>query len=159
MVKSTIKDKGSSHYKTGGVEPMDLYKAGGFLAPFAACSIIKYAFRMLNGGDWKKSDIEKIIHYAEMIKEEKCQEEETDSEGHLEYPPPTKEELEILGLLRSNPVPLTSESSPEEEKASTPQNLPPNKCLRYANGISPVCVRIKTWAENMGLFSQRSEIL
>ena len=62
-----IKQKGSNHYKNpNDIEPLDLYRASGILKPFAICSIIKYAFRNVNGKINKK-DIEKIIHYAEML--------------------------------------------------------------------------------------------
>jgi len=57
-----IKRKGSKHYKTGGVEVIDLLKAGGILQDFARGSIIKYAYRNRPG------DIDKIMHYAEMLK-------------------------------------------------------------------------------------------
>ena len=63
---SLAKKKGSEHYKTGGVEPIDLYKAGGMLRHFALCNIIKYAFRNRNLINPK--DMDKIIHYAEILK-------------------------------------------------------------------------------------------
>jgi hypothetical protein len=40
-----LKQQGSEHYKTGGVEPVDLYKAGGMLHDYCCTSMIKYAFR------------------------------------------------------------------------------------------------------------------
>lgn len=58
---------GSDHYKTGGVEPIDLYKAGGMFRHFALCCIIKYAFR--NRDKVNERDMDKIIHYAKMLKE------------------------------------------------------------------------------------------
>jgi hypothetical protein len=68
----TLKQQGSDHYKTGGVEPVDLYKAGGMFVYFALCSIIKYAFR---SRDLVKSDsglfmnnMDKIIDYAQKLK-------------------------------------------------------------------------------------------
>jgi hypothetical protein len=68
-----IKNSGSDHYKTGGVEPLDLMEAGDIVHDFAIGSIIKYAFRnrkeMHQGIDKLKQDMDKIIHYAEIIKE------------------------------------------------------------------------------------------
>jgi len=64
-----IKQGGSQHYKTGGdVEPIDLIKALGILKPFAIASIIKYASRNANRIDVSDTDINKIIHYAQMLK-------------------------------------------------------------------------------------------
>ena len=60
-----IKKKGNEHYKTGKLEPIDIYKEAGMLNHFARCNIIKYAFRLKD-----KSDCDKIIHYAEMLKVE-----------------------------------------------------------------------------------------
>ena len=62
-----LQQKGESHYKTGWVEPIDLYKSGGILKPFAIASIIKYAFRNRNRKIVEK-DLDKIIHYAEMLR-------------------------------------------------------------------------------------------
>ena len=37
-----LKRDGSDHYKTGGgIEPIDLYRAGGMFRYFALCSIMK----------------------------------------------------------------------------------------------------------------------
>lgn len=61
-----LKSQGSEHYKTGGVEPIDLYRSGGMFKDFALCSIIKYAFRqraVLNA-----RDLDKIIDYAQKLK-------------------------------------------------------------------------------------------
>ncbi len=67
-----MKEKGNPHYKTGKVEPIDLIRDGGMLWPFALGNIIKYAFRLrLNqypGGP--REDLEKIIHYAEILLED-----------------------------------------------------------------------------------------
>jgi len=65
--RPSIKSRGSEHYKTGSVEPIDLMKAGGILHHFAIGSIIKYAFR--NRDKINPADMDKIIHYAEMLKE------------------------------------------------------------------------------------------
>jgi hypothetical protein len=61
-----LKQRGSNHYKNGGVEPIDLYRSIGALRAFALCSIIKYAARNINYINDK--DMDKIIHYAEMLK-------------------------------------------------------------------------------------------
>lgn len=68
-----LKKKGSSHYKTGGVEPIDLYLAARAFRSFALCSIIKYAFRNLLTGTpgneaVKNADMNKIIDYAKKLK-------------------------------------------------------------------------------------------
>ena len=69
--------RGSDHYKSLSVEPIDLYKAGEILHDFAIGSIIKYAFRnrsSCNLADGDRlgiiiciADMKKIIHYAEML--------------------------------------------------------------------------------------------
>jgi hypothetical protein len=67
---SDWKNDGSDHYKTGGVEPIDLYVSGGMIRHFALANIIKYAFRnrdMSNPVSVK--DMNKIIHYANILKE------------------------------------------------------------------------------------------
>lgn len=64
-----LKKQGSEHYKTNGVEPVDLYKDGGMFRHFALCSIIKYAYR--NRALEKpinKNDLDKIIDYAQKLK-------------------------------------------------------------------------------------------
>lgn len=65
-----LKKDGSDHYKTGGVEPVDLYQAGGMLRDFALCSIMKYAFRNRaeTGRDLNPKDLDKIIDYAQKLK-------------------------------------------------------------------------------------------
>jgi len=67
-----LKVKGSTHYKNGGVEPIDLYLSAGMFDDFALCSIIKYAFRsrpdmQLDEGTFN-ANMDKIIHYAELLK-------------------------------------------------------------------------------------------
>jgi hypothetical protein len=63
-----LKQIGSEHYKTGQIEPIDLYRSSGMLRHFALGSIIKYAFR---NSDLSKSinlkDLEKVKHYADML--------------------------------------------------------------------------------------------
>lgn len=67
-----LKKHGSQHYKTGGVEPIDLYQAGGMFLDFALCSIIKYAFRSRMSMDIDKAtldkNLDKIIDYAQKLK-------------------------------------------------------------------------------------------
>lgn len=66
-----LKKQGSEHYKTGGVEPVDLYLAGGMFRDFALCSIIKYAFRNRLGRSSdpvSARDMDKIIDYAVKLK-------------------------------------------------------------------------------------------
>jgi len=62
-----IKKSGSSHYKSGDIEPIDLDKSLGILKPFCIASIIKYASRNVNQNVNSK-DMDKIQHYAEMLK-------------------------------------------------------------------------------------------
>ena len=66
------KANGSDHYKTGSVEPIDLYRAAAAFIPFALCSIIKYAFRLLTrwraGEPMNPKDLDKIIDYCQKIK-------------------------------------------------------------------------------------------
>lgn len=73
MTSEAIKKSGSDHYKTGGVEPIDLYEQGGMLRDFALCSIIKYAYRCRRDSEREPKlvtkDMSKIQHYAEMVKE------------------------------------------------------------------------------------------
>ncbi len=68
-----LKKDGSAHYKTSGVEPIDLYKAGGMLRDFCLASIIKYAFRSRKdsfaGVNTLTSNLSKIIHLAEILKQ------------------------------------------------------------------------------------------
>ena len=66
------KKQGQEHYKTGGVEPVDLYRAGGMFNDFALCSIIKYAFRSRNEEHVNQglfiNNMNKIIDYAQKLK-------------------------------------------------------------------------------------------
>ncbi len=65
-----LKKQGSEHYKTdGGVEPVDLYRAGGMFRHFALCSIIKYAFRNRDvENPVSMRDMDKIVDYAQKLK-------------------------------------------------------------------------------------------
>lgn len=68
-----IKAKGSSHYKSGGTEPIDLYRSIKPHPSLTALDVkaltdnIKYSYRMLTRGA-NESDCNKIIHYTEMVK-------------------------------------------------------------------------------------------
>jgi hypothetical protein len=66
-----LKQQGSSHYKTGGIEPIDLYRELGIFRGFALASIIKYAARNapkgLDENPVSTKDMQKIIHYAELL--------------------------------------------------------------------------------------------
>jgi hypothetical protein len=62
-----LKQRGSTHYKSSGVEPIDLYRSLGLFNDFALASIIKYASRQKQKG-LNESDLNKIIHYAELLK-------------------------------------------------------------------------------------------
>jgi len=66
-----LRMKGADHYKTGGVEPIDLLRDGGMLRDYALGCIIKYAFRnrQMLGQEIVRSDMEKIRHYAEILEE------------------------------------------------------------------------------------------
>lgn len=70
-----LKQQGSAHYKTGDVEPIDLYKSGDMLHDFALASIIKYAFRSRRreniDNELLKKNLDKIIHYASLLIAEK----------------------------------------------------------------------------------------
>ncbi|HNQ19734.1 MAG TPA: DUF3310 domain-containing protein [Bacteroidales bacterium] len=58
---------GSDHYKTGSIEPIDLYKSGGMFQDYALTSIIKYAFR--NRKELNRTDYDKIILDMTKIKD------------------------------------------------------------------------------------------
>lgn len=60
------KQSGSDHYKTGDVEPIDLYRAGGLFRGYAIASIIKYAYRNRDGHINAK-DMEKIKHLCDLL--------------------------------------------------------------------------------------------
>jgi len=66
-----LKKNGSSHYKTQGVEPVDLYASGNMFHDFALCSIVKYAFRSRREMNLETSliikNLEKIIDYAQKL--------------------------------------------------------------------------------------------
>lgn len=65
-----LKQMGSDHYKGGGVEPIDLFRAGDTFQDFAVSSIIKYAYRnrrALAGTNISEKDMTKIIHYARLL--------------------------------------------------------------------------------------------
>lgn len=66
-----LKSEGSDHYKTGDIEPIDLYRSGKMFNDFALASIIKYAFRSRKAegldGETFVRNMGKIIHYAELL--------------------------------------------------------------------------------------------
>jgi hypothetical protein len=67
-----LKKRGSKHYKTGDIEPIDLYRSLGIFRGFAIASIIKYAARNTGSGDKsddpvRNRDMEKIKHYADLL--------------------------------------------------------------------------------------------
>lgn len=67
------KQKGSSHYKTGSCEPVDLYRSATPRPEYnafdikALTDVIKYAFRLLTRG-YLAGDVDKIIHYMELYR-------------------------------------------------------------------------------------------
>lgn len=69
------KQEGSAHYKTGEVEPIDLFRAGNMFHDKACSDIIKYAFRSRRDANIDKDllmmNMDKIIHLAELLKAEK----------------------------------------------------------------------------------------
>ena len=81
-----LKNKGSKHYKTGEVEPIDLYKSAKPLPTLSAFAVkaltdtIKYAYRMLTQKGINEPDCDKIIHYIELSFAEKIEQEETINE-------------------------------------------------------------------------------
>lgn len=68
---NTIKQTGNSAFKTGGVEPIDLYKTGGILHDGIIWNIIKCAYRSrreLNiSMDEMMHNMGEIKHYADML--------------------------------------------------------------------------------------------
>lgn len=60
-----LKQVSGNHYQQGSIPPTDIFLAWG-LDPFSA-NVVKYILRFPYKG--KKQDIEKLIHYAEMILE------------------------------------------------------------------------------------------
>jgi len=67
-----LKKQGQDHYKTGTIEPIDLYRAAGAFRHFALCSIIKYAYRNLNSEKVSTKDLDKIIDYAQKVRAAEC---------------------------------------------------------------------------------------
>jgi hypothetical protein len=67
------KQKGSQHYKTENVEPIDLYRSAKPHESYnafdikALTDVIKYAFRLLTRG-YLAADVDKIIHYMELYR-------------------------------------------------------------------------------------------
>lgn len=71
LPRNPLKSRGSDHYKTGDVEPIDLYRSGDMLRDFALANIIKYAFRNRRAArkEVSASDMEKILHYVAILLE------------------------------------------------------------------------------------------
>lgn len=80
-----LKQQGSEHYKSGEVEPIDLYVAGHMFHDWAIASIVKYAFRSRREQCLKSAkfaqNMDKIIDIAQKLKafygcekEAECQE-------------------------------------------------------------------------------------
>jgi hypothetical protein len=73
-----LKSSGASHYKTGSVEPIDLYRSAiphphyNAFDVKALTDIIKYAFRLLTRG-YLHSDVEKIRHYLNLYEADRSQ--------------------------------------------------------------------------------------
>ena len=65
-LKATLKQVGGNHYKDCKIQPVE-YIVGNDLT-FLEGNIIKYVTRHRRKGEGRK-DIEKVIHYAEMILE------------------------------------------------------------------------------------------
>lgn len=64
-----LKNRGEDHYKTGDIEPIDLYLAGDMLRDFAIASGIKYLYRNRRSvnNEINIKDINKVIHYCQML--------------------------------------------------------------------------------------------
>lgn len=63
------KQQGADHYKTGGTEPVDLYRALGALHIWALVEICQHAIRQLpDRKGLNASDLDKIIDYAQKLK-------------------------------------------------------------------------------------------
>ena len=68
-----LKQQGSEHYRTAGVQPIDLYRdtvpheSLSVFAVKALSDCIKYAHRQLTRG-YLETDTEKMIHYLQLLK-------------------------------------------------------------------------------------------
>jgi len=64
-----VKNLGSAHYKSGLVEPLDLYKSGNMLQDWVIGEIMQHAYRNRTQLCKKISiqDMEKIKHFAEIL--------------------------------------------------------------------------------------------
>ena len=82
-----LKKRGSEHYKKNPdvIEPIDLYKAGGMLRDAAVSNIIRYAYR--NRRELERpinpKDMDKIIHYTEMLLAQQEEEAEVEMTRHV----------------------------------------------------------------------------
>jgi len=63
-----LKEQGSQHYKSGSVEPIDLYRSLGMFRPWAIAEICNHAIRNRSEEEpVNVLDMQKIIHYAELL--------------------------------------------------------------------------------------------
>lgn len=82
MIKTweEIKEMGQKHYKTGGVEQIDLFKADGSLHDWCINEIRAKAARNIKSRHTEFAkfieDMDEIIHSAEMLKTMKADQEE-----------------------------------------------------------------------------------
>lgn len=68
MTWEELKKRGSDHYKTGEIEPIDLYRSAGMLRHYTITSIIRYAYRNGYPGNPKfLQDMEKIKHCVDLL--------------------------------------------------------------------------------------------
>ena len=63
--KAISSQVGGSHYKTMGIQPIEIFKAMGILEEACVANIIKYVMRYKQKGG--KQDLEKVIHYTEIL--------------------------------------------------------------------------------------------
>ena len=78
--------EGSSHYKEGGVEPLDLMLAKGVIEDFCIGNMIKYAvrFKVTRNLD----DLKKVSDYAQILAGVEINERErTEQLNYLKYGP------------------------------------------------------------------------
>ena len=63
-----LKQNGSDHYKTLGVQPIDLYRAMGLFRPWAIVEICQHALRnRFEDVPVSSEDMNKIIDYAQKL--------------------------------------------------------------------------------------------
>jgi hypothetical protein len=64
-----LKKEGSGHYKSGDVQPIDMFKAGNALRDFAVCSVVKYVWRNRRevSPSINVNDLHKARHFIDML--------------------------------------------------------------------------------------------